>query len=323
MKNKKLIIISVSLAILLLIPLSVKICININNDKTGSALNTAKTYGFQSSSAASSVDENSYAASGKDSNKNPYFNATVLQVGKNSILVKPDENSNENKSSDEISVSTKFIYKFSVPKMKAGDKVRIVYNGEIGESCPAQITNVFVIYLLDENGIALSPSTLQQVSSNADFTPASQPSGTYSSSFNNSSIVYGTFQTTPPSSSDTEIQNSTAYIIKYKGKNDKTNKLLQNKEFTVSDNDSATLNAILKSLDYNKPYCKCLGDFYVNTKFGTEYNVNIFSNHKYVKYNGKQAVLSDYQANIIKAIIEKACGIKIDEDNDKIYVLKK
>ena len=63
--------------------------------------------------------------------KNPYFQATVLEVKENSILVEPFEGE---------------------PEMEEGTEVRVVYNGEIAESYPAQIHHVFAIYLIDENG---------------------------------------------------------------------------------------------------------------------------------------------------------------------------
>lgn len=36
--------------------------------------------------------------------------------------------------------------------MEVGDTIRIVYNGEIAESYPAQIATVFAIYPVDESG---------------------------------------------------------------------------------------------------------------------------------------------------------------------------
>lgn len=91
---------------------------------------------------------------------NPYFNAEVIEVGNNNIVVKPDEESNEIKSADKISVSLDVISTIPVPTFKIGDRVRVVYNGEIAETYPAQINNVFAIYLLNEDGVVLSPTPL-------------------------------------------------------------------------------------------------------------------------------------------------------------------
>ena len=79
--------------------------------------------------------------------KNPYFQATVLEVKENSIL-----GEQELTSVDRISVSTDVISIQEVPEMEEGTEVRVVYNGEIAESYPAQIHHVFAIYLIDENG---------------------------------------------------------------------------------------------------------------------------------------------------------------------------
>lgn len=67
------------------------------------------------------------------------FVATIIGVYDNSILVEPEEGSNERKSSDKISVNitrpTNGTNNFYV----AGNKVKITYNGMIMTSYPAQI----------------------------------------------------------------------------------------------------------------------------------------------------------------------------------------
>ena len=92
---------------------------------------------------------------------NPYFNAEVLEVTEKNILVKPDDDSKETKSADKIYVSLDVISEIPVPTINTGDRVRVIYNGEITETYPAQINNVFVIYLLGENNMVLSPTPLQ------------------------------------------------------------------------------------------------------------------------------------------------------------------
>lgn len=87
-----------------------------------------------------------------DAKANSFFNAEVLEVDDKSILVKPDADSEEIKSADKISVSLDFISTIPHPSFKAGDRVQVIYNGEIAESYPAQIHDVFAIYSLDENG---------------------------------------------------------------------------------------------------------------------------------------------------------------------------
>ena len=67
------------------------------------------------------------------------FVATIIGVYESSILVEPEEGTNERKSSDKISMSitrpTNWINDFYV----VGNKVKITYNGMIMESYPAQI----------------------------------------------------------------------------------------------------------------------------------------------------------------------------------------
>ena len=84
--------------------------------------------------------------------KNPYFNATVLEVYEKSVLVEPFEGSEELKSSDQIEVSTDVVSTHEVPEMEEGTTIRVLYNGDIAESYPAQINTVFAIYLVDETG---------------------------------------------------------------------------------------------------------------------------------------------------------------------------
>ena len=78
-------------------------------------------------------------------NLNPSFTATVLET-EPKLLVSPDAGTIESKSSDKIYVSTSLISNNPIPKLKVGQKIKIVYNGEIAESYPAQIINVFAIY---------------------------------------------------------------------------------------------------------------------------------------------------------------------------------
>ena len=85
-------------------------------------------------------------------NQNPYFNATVIEVYENSVLVEPFENEKIRKSSDKINVTTKVISTNPVPKLKKGMQIRVVYNGEVLETYPASLGGVFAIYELDKNG---------------------------------------------------------------------------------------------------------------------------------------------------------------------------
>ena len=64
----------------------------------------------------------------------------------------------QTKSADRITVSLDVISEIPVPNFNVGDRVRVIYNGEIAETYPASINKVFVIYLLGENNMVLSPT---------------------------------------------------------------------------------------------------------------------------------------------------------------------
>lgn len=97
------------------------------------------------------------SSSSQTGNYNPYFNATVLEVYKNSVLVEPFEGSNELKSADKITVSTNVVSTHPVPELKNGMQIRIVYNGTIEEIYPANIPTAFAIYELREVDGKLEP----------------------------------------------------------------------------------------------------------------------------------------------------------------------
>lgn len=79
------------------------------------------------------------------------FNATVLKVYDNSVLlVEPFDYEEEYKSADQIAVIVENIVKYGSASLEEGDKVRIVYDGIILESYPAQI-KAEAAYLLDDD----------------------------------------------------------------------------------------------------------------------------------------------------------------------------
>jgi hypothetical protein len=87
---------------------------------------------------------------------NIVFKAEVIEIG-NSLLIAPDQESNEYKSSDKISVSlndTKLLNsedkEITKEEIKVGDIIEVTYNGVIMESYPAQI-NASSIKVVDHN----------------------------------------------------------------------------------------------------------------------------------------------------------------------------
>lgn len=76
------------------------------------------------------------------------FQATILEMKDTYYLVEPVEGSQELKSSDQITVPIKNLAPSLEPE--AGDIIEIKYNGEIVESYPAQITEVYGIKVVKE-----------------------------------------------------------------------------------------------------------------------------------------------------------------------------
>ena len=84
-----------------------------------------------------------------DENSDMFFDAEVLDVREENILVKPI-GGKDVPSADEVVVSTNISGTNEVPKMEKGTEIRIMYGGEIEETSPEEITTVFAIYLLDD-----------------------------------------------------------------------------------------------------------------------------------------------------------------------------
>ena len=75
------------------------------------------------------------------------FQATILEIHDNNYLVEPVEGSAELNSADQITVP---ITGMNVsPEPEVGDTLEILYDGEIAESYPAQITNVYSISVVE------------------------------------------------------------------------------------------------------------------------------------------------------------------------------
>ena len=80
----------------------------------------------------------------------PNFIGTVIEVQDNSLLVLVDENEDEFKSSDKIMVSLNTQIKDDITQFKVGDRIKIIYDGRLAESYPAQINTVYTLLLLSE-----------------------------------------------------------------------------------------------------------------------------------------------------------------------------
>lgn len=79
--------------------------------------------------------------------KEPHFAGIVTKVYDNAILVSVNEGEDARRSSDLINVSLNVKLKDSMTGFAVGDEVIVYYNGEIAESCPAQVNTVYAIVL--------------------------------------------------------------------------------------------------------------------------------------------------------------------------------
>lgn len=87
---------------------------------------------------------------GNDEEQIMQFEATVLEIHENAILVEPVEGEDILRSADRISVSTGVLDPEDVPEMEVGNKVRIFYAGGVMESYPAQLEDLRIIELVEE-----------------------------------------------------------------------------------------------------------------------------------------------------------------------------
>lgn len=97
---------------------------------------------------------------GPDENGNYYFMATVLRTTDKTILVEPMEGCWERKSSDLIWVSLRFQSEHPIPEIRVGDRVKVIYDGSIAETYPAQVDWVYEI-LVEER--VVSDQAIQQI----------------------------------------------------------------------------------------------------------------------------------------------------------------
>lgn len=87
-----------------------------------------------------------------------FFNATVLEIREDSILVEClDVTNGVVSQGEEVEVSTKVVSANGVPELEIGDNVRIVC-GEVMDSIPLKAEQVFAIYFLDEDGNVIVPA---------------------------------------------------------------------------------------------------------------------------------------------------------------------
>ncbi|MCD8050170.1 MAG: YobA family protein [Clostridiales bacterium] len=90
----------------------------------------------------------SLSACGGETADRVTFRATILEADESGFLVEPVAGSAELNSSDRIVVPVTAME--SSPEPEVGDTLEIVYDGDIAESYPAQITAVYSIRVVEE-----------------------------------------------------------------------------------------------------------------------------------------------------------------------------
>ena len=80
----------------------------------------------------------------------PNFMGRVEEVRDQSILVRVNEDEEEIRSSDLINVSLDVEIKDSLSDYTVGHIVQVYYDGNIAESYPAQVNNVYAIVIVDK-----------------------------------------------------------------------------------------------------------------------------------------------------------------------------
>lgn len=73
------------------------------------------------------------------------FEALILEIHEDSLLVEPGEDTPERRSSDKILVSLEGLSREELTELTAGQRILVIYDGAIAESYPAQIHTVLAI----------------------------------------------------------------------------------------------------------------------------------------------------------------------------------
>lgn len=116
------------------------------------APDTSSLFGYQRARAAGRILGVLLAAAGGvlamgnltagSPGKSAEFEARVIKTDEHSVLIEPSEGEEELRSSDRISISADDLKDL---ELKEGDVIRVLYNGEIMETYPARLGEVYSI----------------------------------------------------------------------------------------------------------------------------------------------------------------------------------
>ena len=81
-------------------------------------------------------------------NNNPVFQATILEVNGDLLLVKPDPQSDAAKSADKIQIPLTTVDAETRAQLKVGAEIIVEYDGSLQETYPATVLNLYNIYVI-------------------------------------------------------------------------------------------------------------------------------------------------------------------------------
>ena len=104
----------------------------------------------------------------KNVHNEPHFSGVITEVHENSILVRVNEGEAARLSSDLIYVSLDVKLKDSISEWFIGDEVTVYYDGEILETYPAQVNNVYAIVIVDNSRWQLTLDEVRMLAAKGD-----------------------------------------------------------------------------------------------------------------------------------------------------------
>lgn len=110
----------------------------------------------------------SFVGCGRDNAGNTVFQATILEIGDSFFLVEPVEGCTELISADQITIPMKKME--ASPEPEVGDIIEITYSGEILETYPAQIKEIYSIKVVqDLSKNSKSQDTTTNIGTNSEW----------------------------------------------------------------------------------------------------------------------------------------------------------
>lgn len=82
-------------------------------------------------------------------NDNPVFQATVIEVNGDLLLVEPAPQSDAAKSADRIQVPLTSVDEKTRTQLKTGTQIIVEYDGALQETYPAMVNTLYDIYILE------------------------------------------------------------------------------------------------------------------------------------------------------------------------------